>query len=366
MSRLTADVLRVLSTIAVILIHGTSFSQEPFRTAHNYISTDFLAVFLGQASRFSVPVFLMLSGYGLTLRYATPGPDGRVRIPLSDFFRSRASKILIPFLVWTLAMLLFTGRLGAAWEATEPPGGWWGAVRVFVRALVFGGADYHLYFFSIILQCYLLFPLLLRLPVYATLAVTAAVQMSFASPLSGWLYEQGVRLPSLPATSVLYWLAYFQLGIATARAKQWVQLAGRLRHILALLAVSALVWVLADYIRRSYSGQTPGAYDHFNRLSVVAWACLFWFAALGWADRIEGFVHRTKTESHVQSLAAVSFTIYLIHPSVLRVLHLIPLNIMLLNLLVVVFSVALALVLFHWVWRPVVLRTILGLPGRGS
>lgn len=361
MTRLTGDVLRVVATLAVVMIHGTSFSQEPFRLQHDFASADFVAVVIGQSLRFCVPIFLILSGYGLTLRYGTAAGG----VNLREFLGSRASKILIPFLVWTIAMLLFAGRLDPAFRAVSPGEGLAFAGSAYLRALLLGNGDYHLYFFSIILQCYLLFPLLVRLPAWPMFALSAGVQLAFASPLSGWLYRQGIFLPALPSPVCVYWLAYFQLGIVSARYAAGLTPAARVVRIPLLLGcLAALFWLLVDYVQRSYSGQPTGSYDHFNRLSVIVFSLLVWATTIAWDDWISETVNRSpRVREAIYSLAAVSFTVYLIHPNLLRLLRLAPLPILLLNLVLVVLAVAVALGLLA-VARPNLLRVVLGLPGR--
>ena len=359
MKRLTGDTLRVLATLAVVLIHGTSFSQEPFRLQHDFLSADFAAVLIGQSLRFSVPIFLILSGYGLTLRYGS-GSGG---VNLREFFDSRASKILVPFLVWSLAMLFFSGRIVQAFQGRSAWDGVLAVGLLCARALFLGNADYHLYFFSIILQCYILFPILTRLPGGPLLFLFAMIQLVYASPVQGLLYRHGFVLPAVPSPVCVYWLAYFQLGIVSAKhAERLTALAGRFRSAIVVGCIASLVWLLAGYIEQSYRGHPPGTYDHFNRVSVIAFSVLFWATALGFDDWISetvtrhGFLNRA-----IPALAGISFTVYLIHPNLLRLLRLVPLPIFVLNLTLLVLAVSVGLALFALV-KSSPLRIVLGLP----
>ncbi len=60
------DLLRALSTIAVILIHVTG---TILYNSNNKSLTYNFSLILNQLSRFSVPAFIFLSGFGLTLSY---------------------------------------------------------------------------------------------------------------------------------------------------------------------------------------------------------------------------------------------------------------------------------------------------------
>src|SRR5690606_30942488 len=108
------------------------------------------AVLLTQLVRFCVPVFLILSGYGLTRKY---DPNGTFQsLDVKAFFQGRLGRIALPFVVLSLLFLFFRGLLpGSA--------GWLAGAWVYVEALAAGSADYHLYFLSIILQCYALYPI---------------------------------------------------------------------------------------------------------------------------------------------------------------------------------------------------------------
>lgn len=60
------DALRVVSILAVVLIHTTTRTIE---TTHNNL-TDFpFTLFLNQIARFAVPLFILISGFVLELNY---------------------------------------------------------------------------------------------------------------------------------------------------------------------------------------------------------------------------------------------------------------------------------------------------------
>jgi surface polysaccharide O-acyltransferase-like enzyme len=79
--------LRILATIAVIIIHSCYRINAPISSYTWYVST-----FFDSLSRFCVPVFLMITGALLFPKeYA-----------LGDFFKKKFLKIIIPFLFWAL------------------------------------------------------------------------------------------------------------------------------------------------------------------------------------------------------------------------------------------------------------------------
>ena len=111
------DWLRVLSTLAVILVHtganlNKQFGQIPI--------TDWWAANFWQGiSRFCVPVFFMISGVTVL------GND----LPIKEHFKKRFIRIVLPFLFWHCAYMLFNWivRLKAKpmdfWQAFKWIGG---------------------------------------------------------------------------------------------------------------------------------------------------------------------------------------------------------------------------------------------------
>lgn len=130
------DWLRVAACFMVIVVHST----EPF-----YLGGDgsliltradlFWAAFFDSFVRSCVPLFVIASSY---LQFP-------VHYPTGEFFRRRAVRILIPFVIWSLAYALFWG---------EPVQNLKGLL------LNFNYAAGHLWFVYMLIGLYLLMPLL--------------------------------------------------------------------------------------------------------------------------------------------------------------------------------------------------------------
>ena len=125
------DALRVLSILAVILIHT---STKSLQSINHDVSIAPLTLFLNQASRFAVPLFFLISGFVLELNY-------NKSYSYVEFFKKRASRVLLPFISWSLIYALIGG--GFSFEN-----------------IVLGKASYHLYFIPTLILFYLLFPFL--------------------------------------------------------------------------------------------------------------------------------------------------------------------------------------------------------------
>ena len=198
------DFARVLSMLAVIVIHVTA----PYMGWNSDVTVCGmnLAFILNQACRFSVPLFILLSGTALGLK------DGTVSaVP---FWKKRFAKVGIPYVVWFILYELNNHdfRLSAYLEDISA------APAAHLRRFLLGQAAPHLYFISILLQLYLLYPLIEktlrkapRTTLGAALAVTCTAQLLFDLGREGvWLLPSAVA----PYWWMLFpvWLAYFVLG----------------------------------------------------------------------------------------------------------------------------------------------------------
>lgn len=187
--------LKGLAILAVIFGHVGFFLSQ---------NNQFLFP-LSAISGVGVNLFLFLSGFGLTV-------SGLNR-PLSpvDFYRKRLSRIFLP--LWLVMGLLLTADfflLGASYPITKTIGnflGWYPTTDIF-RDL-----DSPLWYFSLILFYYLIFPWLTgkRLILISPLLIL----------LAGWLILQ-FKLPVDAAVFNLYKLHFFAfpLGMAFAGFSQ--------------------------------------------------------------------------------------------------------------------------------------------------
>lgn len=93
---------------------------------------------------YEVPLFVFLSGVVLYYNYA-----GRA-LPIFEFWKKRVTSTSFPFVFWSV--LFYAIYVKAGLYALD--------LNVFLLAILRGTATYHLYFVIIIMQFYLLFPLL--------------------------------------------------------------------------------------------------------------------------------------------------------------------------------------------------------------
>ena len=266
------DFARVLAMLAVIMIHVTSGYLD-LPSSRTVLDRN-LAYMLNQASRFSVPLFLFLSG--VSLRQAEKHTPPERQISLLDarsFYVRHLPKLLFPYWLWSTIYFLF-GRGFDLRTLGED---------AYFRALLTGGAGPHLYFTVILFQCYLFYPLLgpwtLRHPL-------ACLSVSFLSMYgtTQLMFFRKLGLNLIPAALSPYlgiilpmWAFPFVLGLALTPERL-----DALRRQTARSLLYPVVFLLCGVLCVLEARAT--GYLHTDRLSLFFYAWSAFPAALSlWA-----------------------------------------------------------------------------------
>lgn len=135
------DILKGIAIIAVLIIHTTSNAVVQLnKSSLSYI----IFTVVNRLSQFAVPAFIFASAMLLMYNYGD-GCDWKL------FYKRRLKNVLMPYAVWTIiygAYLHIVHHVPLRSILT-------------IKNLLFGGMFYHLYFIVIIVQLYLIFPVLL-------------------------------------------------------------------------------------------------------------------------------------------------------------------------------------------------------------
>ena len=273
--------------------------------AHTELVSDFswfVAIALDTASRWSVPVFVMVSG-ALIL--------GSTKIEtLGEFYRKRAARIGVPLLFWSITFLLWRH-----FYVPEPDLGF----TLSLRYLFFGIPAFHLYFLYLILGLYLLTPMFRhfvrhasRAELWATTAtalIFTALSLQLRMHFGGWI--QGTAFDYF-----VPYVVFFLAGHAIANTQLPTCWHRRFRVIACLLLpISLAISIIGVW----YGGKDPVAlnrtieiYYQFPYPTVMVMSlCVFsLFVDL---YRNPGPVRR-RIASICAWIAPAAFGIYLIHP----------------------------------------------------
>lgn len=284
--------------------------------------------------------------------------------------RGWTCRVVFPIFVETLAhhscAVFFFSGISLALEIHSYRGTTTDLAFLIVNKLRIGAADYHLYFLVILTQCYLLYPLLSRISHAYPGGYRAATWLMLLL-VAGLLYKGssefllpklGLSHPGWHASFVIYWLPYFMLGILHARrpapaatSAVTVKMAPVTNYSPLWKSTAATAFVIftlglvvLEYVYYSRRGSPVDYYNHFSRPSVMLYA-------LAVVSLLHGLPHPPVPPLHnvergvdaksepalrhrlaplstlwrgaggeVARLAPLTFSVYLIHPQVLRVL----------------------------------------------
>ncbi|WP_168122529.1 acyltransferase [Paenibacillus sp. HB172176] len=293
------NVARAIAIAAVLLIHVTASPRAD--VPWGSLSAPVYLI-VNQLSMFAVPVFLFISGLVLFYRYHDDWSWKQALV----FYRKRIAYIVLPFVLWSVLYRLFTPLLHHQLPSFEP--------REFFWSLVWGKSYYHLYFMTIIIQFYLVFPFLValvrkwRMRPYQLTLFGIVVHAAFYY-VHHWVHPFDHK-----AALMLNYFTVFCVGGAigmrynafTARSRQlWWTFAlaasiGFLYIILLLAAKDGMRYPLSVYDILYYG------------YAIMVGISLLWVGKL-LCERV------TWITSSILQLGAASFGIYLVHPAVLTV-----------------------------------------------
>lgn len=144
------DLLRGLAALAVVMIHA---GGEIVYSESGELTPDLWVRILTQACQFAVPFFLATSFYFMVGKLLKSPEQFSGR----DFLRSRVTRLLVPYLLWSLIYLAFR-----AVKAVQSAGGLAQLFQDPIFLIFLGGSGIHLYFLPLLFTGSLLIPLLHR------------------------------------------------------------------------------------------------------------------------------------------------------------------------------------------------------------
>ncbi len=300
------------------MTHCVNIWVRDFYDRHAFLSMGALATFLDQLSRFTVPAFFLLSGYGLAMQQiSTP-------LPLGQFYRRRVPRILLPFLLWSaLTSYRFWGFFAELpWKSAPLR-----ALGHSLDLIFLKGFDYQYYFLIVIFQFYLIFPFLYKWARHRSfLVVVLLIQIALMSPIEAWLGLFGLALPPLYSYLLFFFLFYCVAGVHAAWNPTWVSgIVGRMTlpqiwflWFATLGMVSAEFWVNIALLKKPLMFA-----DHFNRWVVLAYCCASLLLLLKYRDYLKARVHfNARWQWYFKWVTPFSFFVYLVHTHVLRFVEL--------------------------------------------
>lgn len=321
------DNLRGICMLGVIGIHIGSLALAP----NNFT----LYLLLEILSRYSVPSFFFISGYGLAC--TDKGLLSGSRLNYIDFMKKRLRGAGLPYLSWSLFYMLYF------WLILPPGFVSWNPLHV-AYVLFFGLGCYHLYFMVILLWFYASYPLwrkLLRIIIHQSIPFMLVLLLIFQLAFNWWTTHPGLntagwsalaknlfdyRLNYLP---LHYLLIFISGGLAACYWEKFIALLRRYSAMVCIIFAASVAWdVQSCYEAVTVKGYTlidlANTYHQLSPqgLCYTVGSLLFFCLALDWLERkaqaatqtnasqaIPQATSRTETPNALQSIPqAASYT----------------------------------------------------------
>lgn len=296
------DYMRVFAALSVISIHTTGW----------FIDSKGQGYIWNQLVRYAVPVFIILSGL-LLFNSAKGGNSPDVRTYMSK----RLGKVLIPYVCWTVIYYIYTSRTDPGIVSSLGPSN----LQVVLRHLLYGTAAFHLYFIFIIIQFYILFPLLrsifLRYP--RTLLIVSFIITVFFQTADYLVYVKGIYLiPDSPISGIPYfmmfpmWIFYFVLGMFIS-----LRLEAFSSAVMKYKLVIGAGWVISTAVLVAENKLT-GTYSFSAKPSIIFYSLMSFAALYILMVNVKGRV--VLLDKLMKWTSVRAFMIYLIHPLIIALL----------------------------------------------
>lgn len=300
---------KAVAICAVVGLHFLALFPETLYTAEG---KGIYFIVLNQIARFSVPLFLALSGFGLARKYQHEIPS------LREFFMRRVSKLLPPYLLWSVILLAIM-RISDSWQQSQ--GSLW-------ESLLYGEADYHLYFVPVIFQLYLLFVFLLKIKRRQLLWLVLAsglLQAVWFVAIRYLAAQESTLLTGLTDDQVQYrlltnWIFYFVFGVLLSQLNlERLRRLTFLKPVLALVVLGSLVWAVTDSQEVIKTTGDIIFATGFTRLPVFVYATGVITAVTVYGQQLLAGVSLEKNP--LMFIGRHSYAIYLSHTLVLRIIE---------------------------------------------
>jgi surface polysaccharide O-acyltransferase-like enzyme len=292
---------RIVAILMVVLGHSVvdDFEKAQLGSLNWWVDCVILVM-----RRWSVPLFVMISGALLL--------DPAKKESFGDFYRKRASRILVPLLFWSAVYTVWT-----ALRESRQPAGW--SFGQLVENLLNGVPYYHLWYVYMLLFLYLFTPFYRLVVAGATRAqLRFLVAVGFAMICTSLAHEQFTHgTPDLFIGGFIAFTPYFFLGhlLHTSRVRP-----NTILLVLAALAAVAFGAVGAFVVTRTYGAQAAGYFYTFLSLPVVVLAVCVLFLV----KKVDRPLLGTEW---TLLLGTSTFGMYLVHAGVLDVVRFVGLRI---------------------------------------
>ena len=287
------DICRGIAILAVLFIHVSGHFLTILHPASHtppHLTWYALAV-PNLDAQWAVPCFLMLSAFANALSLART-PD------IARYAKRRLQTAVMPYVLWSGVYIVINLALGTLHHLS---------IGYLAKCLLTGTAEFHLYFFVLVIELYVLLPLLLplfqRRPAFWAVALGAIILQAVVYGLNRYVLKHHFQ------TTILWDILPVALGLwLWSQLERWPDIFRR--GLWPALAVTLAA--LAVYTPLGLKTLLPPA--HLNTAIYQAGQWLFTagvsFLVLALAEALV----KSHTARVLSYLGAESLAIYVMHP----------------------------------------------------
>ncbi|MFB9974868.1 acyltransferase [Allobacillus sp. GCM10007489] len=285
-------IIRSIACLMVVLVHVT---------AQNYTGDGYanqISLYLNQFARLGTPIFAVISAFLLTNSLK------RKKFSLQKFFKSRATKIVSPFIIWSFIYLGLKLYLDQDIFSSG---------KQIANYFLIGDAHYHLYFIVTIIQFYLIFPFFQFIKNKKTYIHLFIISIPINYLWINKLYPDSILIFEdfnyllTHRSFILNWISYFFFGgILSVYFEEIKGFVIRYKSIVFLTAVSMVLIIFIDV----YSGVTFNSTRTENLYNIPIVVIFLLLLATQWPNM-------SKLKQSFTLIGNYSMGIYLVHPLVL-------------------------------------------------
>ncbi len=275
------DYLRVIACFSVIFVHVSAIGIVSFESGSMYHKG---IIFLNRLFKYTTPVFLFLSGITSFYSY-------RIKeYKYLDFLKRRLKTVIFPFIIWSCiyySVLVYSGSYNFN-------------ILYFIKNLILGNMNYHLYFIPILLQMYFLSGIInfLFKKINNNIILFSALIINILSMEMSFLFSDRIFMK---------YIFFYILGVYfTKEAFNFLKFSKKyFRPMVFIFLMSTLFYSVFYYYSR---------YDLMN----YAWL-IFSVSGIFFLFEISIKLERNNTVSKliVRKLSKSTYYIYLSHPLIL-------------------------------------------------
>lgn len=194
--------VRAIACLLVVMVHVSARFYYAYDGNHTVLTN-----YLNQIARVGTPLFAVMSGF-LLYNQALNRKFNTV-----IFLKSRLTKIVIPFIFWSIFYLVYKSMYGSY---TFPDFTSSEEVKNFLTMFLLGKSHYHLYFIVLVIQFYILFLFIRKALNLKTIILFTIISsyLNYTFITNKFLFSNVYIEQFVNSRAFLFeWIYYFMLGI---------------------------------------------------------------------------------------------------------------------------------------------------------